>query len=97
MVLSSHPSRAFPFTDDPADLLALADEVGARYVLLDQWDGLALRNVGGAVRRQPGAFCFVRSFGDPAQGGAQLLGILPLDERRAGAAGGAARSLSASL
>lgn len=92
--LSSHPSRAFPFTDDPVDHLALADEVGARYVLLDQWDGLALRNVGGAVRRQPGVFCFVRSFGDTAQGGAQLLGILPPDQRRWGEAGTAV-SLSA--
>lgn len=85
-VLSGHPSRAFPFTDDPAAQLGLADEVGARYILLDQWDGLAMRNVGGAVRRQPGAFCFVRSFGDPAQGGAQLLGVLPPDQRRTGGA-----------
>lgn len=87
-LLSSHPSRAFPFTDDPTEHLGLADELGARYVLLDQWDGLAARYVGGAVRRQPGAFCFVRSFGDPAQGGAQLLGILPPEMRRVGAAEG---------
>lgn len=87
-LLSSHPSRTFPFTDDPADHLALADEVGARYVLLDQWDGLAARNVGGAVRRQPGAFCFIRTFGDPVQGGAQLLGILPPEARRVGSSEG---------
>jgi len=80
-LLSGHPSRAFPFDEDPATHLALADELGARYVLLDRWDGLASRYVGAAVRRRPGAFCFVRGFGDPAQGGAQLLGILPPAQR----------------
>ncbi len=76
-VYSGLPSRAFPFIPEPAAQLELADEVGARYVLLDQWDGLAARNVGGAVRAMPGAFCYIRAFGEVQQGGAQLLGILP--------------------
>ena len=79
--LSGHPSRTFPFLDDPRALLELADGVGARYVLLDRWDGLASRYVGGAVRAHPSAFCYVRGFGDPAEGGAQLLGIVPADRR----------------
>lgn len=82
-LLSGHPSRAFPFSDDPAALLALADELGARYVLLDRWDGLAGRYVGGAVQRWPAAFCFAAGFGSAAESGAQLLGILPPGARGA--------------
>jgi len=75
-LLSGVPSRTFPFDGDPDAQLALADKVGARYVLLDQWDGQAGRYVGEAVTRRPGAFCYVGGFGPPADGGAQLLGIL---------------------
>ncbi|MEM7415031.1 MAG: glycosyltransferase family 39 protein [Gemmatimonadota bacterium] len=78
---SGVPSRAFAFSDDPDEQLALADRLGARYVLLDQWDGLAARYVAGAVQRRPSAFCYIRAFGDPAQGGAQLLGVLPAGAR----------------
>lgn len=88
--LSGHPSRTFPFVEDPDALLGLADEVGARYVLLDRWDGLAGRYVGGAVRARPAAFCYVRGFGEPAEGGAQLLGILPPEARGEVGASGAA-------
>lgn len=73
-VLSGVPSRTFPFSDDPARHLAMAEEVGARYELFDQWDGLAGRYVAGAVGARPGAFCAVRSFGE--QGGTVLLGLL---------------------
>jgi hypothetical protein len=88
--LSGHPSRTFPFLEDPEALLGLADEVGARYVLLDRWDGLAGRYVGGAVRARPAAFCYVRGFGEPSEGGAQLLGILPSGARGPVGASGAA-------
>jgi hypothetical protein len=82
-VLSGVPSRTFPFDSRPEVHLDLADEVGARYVLLDQVDGLATRYVGGAVRTQPAAFCYVHSFG--AQGQAsRLLGFRPPGERTAG-------------
>jgi hypothetical protein len=84
-VLSGVPSRTFPFDADPEVLLGLADDLGAAYVLLDEWDGLAAAYVGGAVTRHPGAFCYVRGFGRPGAGGAQLLGILP-PAGRAGAA-----------
>lgn len=83
--VSGVPSRAFPFTEDPAAHLALADALGTRYVLLDEWDALANRYVGGAVARWPGAFCFVGSFGEQGEGGAQLLGILPAAMRSRGA------------
>ncbi len=82
-VLSGVPSRTFPFLDDPDAHLGLADELGTRYVLLDEWDGLASAYVGGAVRARPTAFCFVRGFGRPGAGGAQLLGVLPAGSRSA--------------
>lgn len=78
---SGRRSRAFPFVEDPAALLQLADALGARYVLLDSWDALAMRHVGGAVTRQPGAFCHVLGFGRPGEDDAQLLGILPPQDR----------------
>lgn len=80
-VLSGVPSRTFPFDPTPEAQLAAADAVGVRYILIDEWDGLAGRYVGGAVVRQPGAFCFLRAFGEPGAGGAQLIGILPADRR----------------
>lgn len=85
-VLSGVPSRTFPFTDDPGVHLALGDEVGARYELFDQWDGLAGRWVAPAVGAWPSAFCAVRSFG--AEGGTVLLGLTPPAERGDRVAGG---------
>lgn len=78
-LLSGVPSRTFPFTDDPAGHLGLGDEVGARYELFDQWDGLASRWVAGAVGAWPAAFCAVRSFGEG--GSTVLLGIRPGQDR----------------
>jgi len=76
-VLSGVPSRTFPFSEDPQAHLDLAQRLGVRYVLLDQWDGLASRYVGSAVTGRPDAFCYVAAFGDPRTGMAQLLGVLP--------------------
>ncbi len=86
---SGVPSRAFAFFEDADAHLELADALGARYILLDRWDGFAARYVGSAVRQRPGAFCFVQGFGRPEGGGAQLLGVLPPGERDAGAGEGA--------
>lgn len=85
---SGVPGRAFAFFEDPAAHLELADALGAGYVLLDRWDGMAARYVGSAVTARPGAFCFVRAFGSPQSGGAQLLGVLPPHARDATAGGG---------
>lgn len=78
---SGVPSRAFAFFEDADAHLELADTLGARYILLDQWDGFAARYVGAAVRERPGAFCLVQGFGEPSAGGAQLLGLLPPGQR----------------
>lgn len=80
-VLSGLPSRTFPFSEETNAHLAMADELGARYELLDEWDALADRYVFPAVSLHPGAFCLVRGFG--ALGATQLLGILPPEQRAA--------------
>jgi len=80
-VLSGVPSRTFPFDPDPGVQLAAADGLGARFLLLDQVDGLAGRYVGSAVQRQPGAFCHVQTFGAAQGPASQLLGMLPVGER----------------
>ena len=86
-VLSGIPSRVFPFDDDPAVQLSEADRLGARYVLLDQWDGLSGRYVGGALQRYPQAFCSVRAFGS-AEAPSYLLGVRPPAERGFGVPSG---------
>jgi hypothetical protein len=75
-VMSGVRSRTFPFSVDPEVLLAEARATGARYVLLDQWDGQAMRFVGEAIAQRPQAFCAVGGF-DPREGaaGTLLLGI----------------------
>lgn len=93
-VESGVPSRTFPFTDDPRALLALADSLGVRYVLVDQWDGLAGRYVAGAVRKDPGAFCALRGFQGGGGAGSltlPMLGILPPAERATSAPSGEVR------
>jgi 4-amino-4-deoxy-L-arabinose transferase-like glycosyltransferase len=85
--LSGVPSRTFPFSDDPEAHTALADALGARYELLDEWDGLATRYVGGAVQQLPGAFCALGAFGDSRR--TQLLVVLPPERRTGGRRGDA--------
>jgi len=93
-VESGVPSRTFPFNDDPRVLLALADSLGVRYVLVDRWDGLAGRYVAGAVRKDPGAFCALRGFQGGGGAGSltlPMLGILPPAERTASPPSGEVR------
>ncbi len=91
-VLGGVPSRTFPFDPSPAAQYEAADAVGARYVVLDQVDGLSTRYVGGAIRAAPGGWCVVRGFGQGQGIGTQLLGILPREARSAApAAGGEVR------
>jgi hypothetical protein len=85
-VLGGVPSRTFPFDPSPGAQLDAADGVGARYVVLDQVDGLSTRYVGGAIRAAPGAWCVVRGFGQGQGIGTQLLGILPPEARSVGSA-----------
>jgi hypothetical protein len=81
-LLSGLRSRTFPFDEDPVVQLAEADGVGAQHVLLDRWDPLAARYVGGALTAAPGAFCLVRGFGLMPGYGTQLVGINAPEARR---------------
>jgi hypothetical protein len=92
-VLSGLRSRTFPFQEQPGAHLALADSVNARYELLDQVDGLAGRYVGGAIRRDPGAYCDMRPFGRGQGVGTRLFGLLPPDDRAPPEQGGEARTV----
>jgi len=76
-VLGGVPSRTFPFQQDFAAHRRVATESGARYVLLDEVDGLASHYVGGAIRQEPGAWCALQGFGAGQGIGTQLLGLLP--------------------
>lgn len=76
-VESGVPSRTYPFLDDPQALFREADQVGARYVLLDRVSTQGMRFVGGALLAQPQRFCQVRSFSVVEGGSTELLGILP--------------------
>ncbi len=71
------PGRVFPFFEDAAPLLELADEIGARYLLVDQADGISQAYLPAIVFSRPEAFCWIEQW----QGGAALLGILPAAER----------------
>jgi hypothetical protein len=73
------PGRVFPFFEDAAPLLELADEVDARYLLVDEGDGISQAYLPAIVQSRLGAFCWIRQW----QGGAVLLGILPPGERGA--------------
>jgi len=92
-VLSGLRSRTFPFEEQPVAHLALADSLDARYELLDQVDGLAGRYIGGAIRREPGAYCDIRPFGRGTGVGTRLFGLLPPDDRAPPESGGEARTV----
>jgi hypothetical protein len=81
--LGGRPGRVFPFSRDPDLLLAEADAVGARYLLLDRVDGISGYYVPWAIEARPLAFCWIRGWGEGG-GGTNLFGILPPEERREG-------------
>lgn len=72
--LSGRKGRIFPMTRDPAEFFVRAEEIGARYVVVDQVDALSATYVAEVVARRPTAFCFLRAQGT---GSAILFGILP--------------------
>lgn len=66
--------RMFPLSADPAGFLRAAEEVGARYVVMDPTEVLQELYLAPVVRAAPESFCLVRSLGP---GRPALLGILP--------------------
>jgi hypothetical protein len=74
--------RTFPFVQDAERFLAEADRTGARYLLVDHVDGLALRYIPVVVEARPSAFCFITAWGgDRGDPGTTLLGIHPPGRR----------------
>lgn len=74
--LSGTPSRVFPFSTEPADLLATADSAGAHYVILDYLDNLASFYLIPILERRSDLFCTLGSFGGDARGiSTELMGL----------------------
>lgn len=76
-VLGGTPGRVFPFSPAPAALLSAADALGARYLLVDQVDGLSMAYLPSVVSGAPGAFCYLEAWGRETV----LLGILSPEDR----------------
>jgi len=84
-VLGGPPGRTFPFVRDPDEFLARADEIGARYLLVDRVDAVANRYLPGVLAGRPRAFCYVAGWGGgPQEPGTDLVGILPPRDREEG-------------
>ncbi len=83
--LGGPQSRTFPFTTDPDVLLEGADRAGARWLLLDHWDGVAGHYLIPVLQARPLAFCHIRGWGGgDGRPGTDLFGILPPSERQMG-------------
>lgn len=84
-IFGGPPGRIFPFATDPGPLLAEADRLGARYVLLDHVDGIAPFYVGEVLAAYPGAFCHLVGWGtEGVVLRTDLFGIRPPEERLPG-------------
>ncbi len=77
--LGGTPGRVFPFEPHARPLLAQADALGARYLLIDQVDGVSMRLLPAIVGSWPAAFCWLRDWEEITA----LLGILPPEARGA--------------
>jgi hypothetical protein len=73
--LGGRPGRVFPFHSEPEPLLAQAEELGARYLLVDRVDNVSAVYLPALLRASPASFCWIRSWGPDTV----LLGILPPD------------------
>jgi hypothetical protein len=84
-LIGSVQGRLFPYSRDPGVLLAEADRSRARYLLLDHVDGIGSYYLPPAIAARPLAFCYLAGWGsEPGAARTDLLGILPLDDRREG-------------
>ncbi|HEX5725225.1 MAG TPA: hypothetical protein VFX98_07145, partial [Longimicrobiaceae bacterium] len=72
--VSGLPGRNYPLDREPAGLFAAADEAGARYLVLDYIDAVAVTYLTPVLMRRPQAFCVLQGLGPER---AALLGIHP--------------------
>lgn len=61
--VSGRPGRVFPMSRDPDELLAMAREIGARYLVLDHIDALSAYYLAPILVQRPDAFCGLRYLG----------------------------------
>jgi hypothetical protein len=73
-VLGDRPGTYYPMSDQPGELLRVAGEAGARYIVFDHLDGLSQRYLVPAVLGRVRAFCLVY---DSPFDHTLVLGILP--------------------
>jgi hypothetical protein len=71
--ISGRQGIVYPFSDRATDLIRAAQDVGARYIVLDGLGTLSQRYLVPALLQRPEAFCMMTSL----QGGTAMLGILP--------------------
>ncbi len=72
--LSGHRGRIYPPSPEPAELVRVAEEAGARYIVLDFLTGQAFRYLVPALTGRPEAFCVVHA---PGPDRPAVLGVLP--------------------
>src|SRR5690606_8080211 len=80
-LISGHPGRVYPFSENPDTFFAAARDAGARYVVLDYVDGLSARYIAPVLIGRSASFCTMRSLGRTR---AVLFGIMA-DSTRAAA------------
>jgi hypothetical protein len=86
-IFGGPPGRIFPFTVEPGPVLAEADRLGARYLVLDHVDGISPFYLGEVIRAYPGAFCHVAGWGvEGGMLGTDLFGIRAPEDRLPGLA-----------
>lgn len=71
----------YPLEDDADAFFRVAEEAGARYVVVDYIDNLSRYYLVPVISARAGAFCSLASWGDPADVRTELLGILAPEER----------------
>lgn len=72
-ILSGHPGRIYPFTDDPTEFFTFADTLRARHIVFDYLDRPTQAYVRPVLVRRPEAFCVLFT----ARAGTVVFGILP--------------------
>jgi len=62
-LISGHPGRVYPFSDDPDTFFAAARDAGARYAVLDYLDQLSPLYLVPVLVERAASFCTMRSLG----------------------------------
>lgn len=61
--LGGTPGRVFPFFEEPGPLLAQAEELGARYLLVDRVDNVSAFYLPSVLEASMASFCWIQNWG----------------------------------